>query len=176
MISSRPFPSFFGSGPKAIRPPGRGRRRPELEPLEGRALLSGGRVSREFLFTPIPETAPLAQHIHPGLTILIDGKERAIPADIGVGPTGALPIHTHDDSGAIHVESTSVQRFRLRDFFTVWGQPFDRKRLLDRTANGRTKITMTVDGRPSTAFGSLVLRDFQEITIRLTTAGRRPRV
>jgi hypothetical protein len=95
--------------------------RPGVETVEPRALLASGIVPRAFLFTPIPETATLAEHIHPLLTINIDGQNVPIPAGIGIGPDGNLPIHTHDSSGIIHVESTKKLPFRLQDFFTIWG-------------------------------------------------------
>lgn len=147
---------------------------PAVESLEGRELLSAkGNVPRSFLLTPIPETATLAEHIHPLLTIKVNGQAVAIPEGIGIGPDGDLPIHTHDTTGIIHVESTQMQPFRLRDFFTVWGQPFSKTNILGNKADRTHKITMTVDGRPSTAFGSLLLQNLQDIVINYKTVGRK---
>jgi hypothetical protein len=146
-------------------------RRPALDELEGRALPSAGRVPLSFLETPITEGTPLAEHIHPHLTILINGVPQAVPAGIGIGQAGGgnLPLHTHDDSGTIHVESTRALPFRLQDFFTIWGQSFNSHDVLGHTADVTHKITMTVDGRPSRAFGSLLLQDRQDIVIRYDT-------
>jgi hypothetical protein len=85
-----------------------------------------------FLFTPVSDSAPLAEQIHPFLTIVINGQQQTIPAEIGIEASGNLPIHTHDSSGIIHIESTKVLPFRLRDFFTIWGQPFSKKNILGR--------------------------------------------
>jgi hypothetical protein len=146
---------------------------PSVEPLEGRELLSGVKnVPTSFLFTPIPEGAPLAEHIHPHLTILVDGQLQVIPAGIGLGANGNLPLHTHNASGYIHVESSRVEPFRLRDFFTIWGQTLSNKNVLGHRADRTHKITMTVDGRPSNAFGTLLLRDLQDIVINYTTVSR----
>ena len=142
--------------------------RPTVEPLEGRELLSAAprNVPTSFLFTPILEGTPLAEHIHPDLTIIIDGQNLPIPTGIGLGPNGNLPIHTHDSSGFLHVESTATLPFRLRDFFTIWGQPFSKTGVLGHVADRSHKVTMTVDGRPSHAFGSLLLQDRQDIVIQ----------
>ena len=149
--------------------------RPAVEPLEGRELLSAAprNVPTSFLFTPIVEGTPLAEHIHPDLTIIIDGQNVPIPAGIGLGPNGNLPIHTHNSSGVLHVESTKLLPFRLRDFFTIWGQKFSKNDILGNVANKTHKITMTVDGRPSNAFGSLLLQDLQDIVIRYNTVHRK---
>lgn len=160
----------------AGRPPARERKvavAPSVEGMERRELLAAGKVTRAFLFTPIPETAALAEHIHPFLTIQVNGQNVTIPAGIGIGTgsQGNLPIHTHDSSGILHVESTRALPFRLRDFFTIWGQRFDKTHLLDLKADKTHKITMTVDGRPSQAYGALLLQDLQNIVIRYTTVG-----
>src|SRR5262249_43759878 len=86
-----------------------------------------------FVLSPIqdPHHLGLAMHIHPKLTIIINGQQQVIPASIGLTyPSGssnpnssftaATPIHTHDTSGYLHVESTQVYTFRLSDFFDVW--------------------------------------------------------
>jgi hypothetical protein len=149
-------------------------RKPAFDSLEGRELLSAPKnVPTSFLLTPIPETAVLAEHIHPFLTILIDGKSLAIPQGIGLEVNGNLPIHTHDSTGILHVESTRKLPFRLKDFFTIWGQPFSNKNILGFTADKTHKVTMTVNSRPSTAFGSLLLKDLQDIVIRYVTVKHR---
>lgn len=139
---------------------------PQFDDLEGRTLLSAAKVTRAFLMTPTPDGVPLAEHIHPHLTIIVDGQTQPIPAGIGIKPNGALPIHTHTADGTLHVESTQQLPFRLRDFFTIWGQPFSKRTILGHTAGRGEKITMTVDGRPSKLFGNLMLQEGQQIVIR----------
>jgi hypothetical protein len=69
-----------------------------------------------------------ALHIHQHLDLYVAGKRVTIPADIGIVQTasGVLfsPIHTHDTSGIIHVESPTVRPFTLGEFFDVWGVRF----------------------------------------------------
>lgn len=147
---------------------------PACEPLEGRALLSAGKpgahVPVSFLLTPIPEGTPLVEHLHPHLTILVNGVPQTIPAGIGISASGDRPIHTHTADGTLHVESTQQLTFRLGDFFTIWGQPFNKHDLLGHLTGRGTKIRMTVNGRPSQQFGNLPLQDGQDIVIRFGPA------
>jgi len=69
-------------------------------------------------------------HIHPLLSISVDGEEEAIPANIGITSTCMAEIHTHDASGQLHVETTSQERFEqiaFKDFFDVWEMPLERE-------------------------------------------------
>jgi hypothetical protein len=59
----------------------------------------------------------------------------------------------------------------LQEFFDVWGQTFTNQEILGHHGDADHEITMTVNGQPSTAFASLVLRDEDNIVIRL---GDRP--
>jgi hypothetical protein len=86
-----------------------------------------------------PATRPttLAMHIHPHLSIKVDGRPVTIPANIGIdprlyndhsldcfmpdmgGPIAAT--HTHDASGILHIEAGVQRDFKLGDFLNVWG-------------------------------------------------------
>jgi hypothetical protein len=69
----------------------------------------------------------IAQHIHPMLSISVDGESEEIPANIGIEGSCMREIHTHDTSGAIHVETAKIDTvYMLEDFFTVWNQPLER--------------------------------------------------
>lgn len=64
-----------------------------------------------------------AQHIHAHLDIYVNGKAVEVPADIGIPPDGGItPLHTHDASGIIHVESPDAKAvYTLGQFFDIWG-------------------------------------------------------
>ena len=98
----------------------------------------------------------LALHWHPTLKILVDGQSESIPSNLGLIGDCHFPLHTHDSSGAIHVEAQVVRDYTLGEFMEVWGQPLQR--------DGYT-LEMTVDGQPNTDFGNLVLKDKQEIVL-----------
>jgi hypothetical protein len=62
-------------------------------------------------------------HIHQHLDISINGASVTIPAGIGINEDAGFisPIHVHDTTGIIHVESPTVQTFTLGQFFDIWG-------------------------------------------------------
>jgi hypothetical protein len=62
------------------------------------------------------------EHIHAHLDVYTDGKQTAVPADIGIDQsTGQLSaLHTHDSTGVIHVESPVKVDFSLGQFMTQW--------------------------------------------------------
>jgi hypothetical protein len=129
-------------------------------------LLDGNPGIDPFLVTPVPDGVPLAMHIHPHLSIVIDGQAQVIPAGIGLGPDGDLPIHTHDATGTIHVESPVLRVFHLQDFFSVWGQSFTSQEILGHRVDASHSLTMSVNGQVSTAFGAQVLNDQDSIVIQ----------
>lgn len=60
-------------------------------------------------------------HIHPHLSIVVNNKSAAVPAQIGIlGNRCLYWIHTHDDSGTIHVESPILKNFTLGQFLDIW--------------------------------------------------------
>ncbi len=108
-------------------------------------------------------------HIHPNLTIIINGLKQTIPANTGISLACMHPLHTHDASGKIHVESPEQRDFTLGDFFAVWQKPFSKDRILDYKADGGHQIVMTVDDQPSSEFENLVFKDGQQIVIEYKT-------
>lgn len=141
-----------------------------VEELESRSLPSTiaplVKPTDPFLFRPVAETTPLAMHIHPHLKIIVNGHLVRIPAGIGLRANGALPMHTHTDSGIIHIESPQRRTFILADFFAIWGKTFNRQQILNFRADPRHGLSMTVNGHLSRAFGNDVLTDGQQIVIR----------
>jgi hypothetical protein len=105
------------------------------------------------------------QHIHPNLTITINGQKQEVPQGIGIENNCLHPLHTHDNTGKIHVESPEPRDYTLGDFFSVWGKAFDQTHILDKTADATHRIRMTVNGKDSTEYGSLVLKDLDDIQI-----------
>ena len=106
---------------------------------------------------PIPEKL----HIHPVLKIIANGAQVPVPKNIGLGFKCEKAVHTHDETGAIHVEPN----VSLGDFFDVWEKPFNRDQILDFKRDETHEIVMTVDGKPSEEFEKLLMLDKQQIVI-----------
>ena len=97
----------------------------------------------------------LRYHVHARLTIFVAGKQRAVPAGVGIGPplqtagpfvaggTCFALLLTHAADGVIHVESPHAITFVLDQFFAVWQQPLDASDV--GPATGR--VTAFVNGR-----------------------------
>jgi hypothetical protein len=71
---------------------------------------------------PMLSSEGAAEHIHAHLDVLVDGRAVPVPANIGIDRTRASisPLHTHDDSGVIHIESPVHRQFSLGEFFSEW--------------------------------------------------------
>lgn len=62
------------------------------------------------------------EHIHAHVDLIINGRPESVPAGIGIDRARRLisPLHTHDGSGVIHIESPVKRSFSLGEFFTEW--------------------------------------------------------
>ncbi|MEV0095637.1 hypothetical protein [Streptomyces sp. NPDC050738] len=99
----------------------------------------------------------MAMHIHPHLTVYVDGRRVPVPADVGIDRTGPKPryspLHTHDRSGKLHVESAVWRDFTLGQFLVEWGV---------RCSGGRATVDgVAFRGDPS----RIVLHDKDDIKL-----------
>jgi hypothetical protein len=109
-----------------------------------------------------------ALHIHQHIDIFVDGKSVTVPKDIGINYDERFisPLHTHDRTGVIHVESDKVQDFTLGQFFDVWGVRLTKDCLGGYCAKGSEKLRVFSNGKPVTGDPRrLVLSAHQEIAI-----------
>lgn len=106
----------------------------------------------------------MVSHIHPNLTLIVDGISSSVPENIGIdtslykdhsldkyGMSGMAPIHTHDSSGVIHVESNTNRNYTFDEFLDIWGL-----NLNDKT------IQVSANGKPVNDL-SYVLKDSDDI-------------
>jgi hypothetical protein len=76
---------------------------------------------------PVLGAESFVVHIHQHLDLYVRGKHEPLPALIGINVQQRYlsPIHTHDFSGVIHVESPTKRTFTLGQFWDVYGVRFD---------------------------------------------------
>ncbi len=122
------------------------------------------KTTREVALTCTTDMAT-QYHIHPYLKIFINGTETTIPANIGIQPSCMTSLHTHDDSGKLHVESPEKRDFTLADFFAVWQKPFSKNQILEYRADATHQIRETVNDTAVSSFENTVLRDGDKIVI-----------
>jgi len=122
-------------------------------------------------------TMPDEYHVHPHLTIYLNGEALAIPQNIGIesGPPRCFyTIHTHDYSGKIHVESDGTGTFTLGQFFAVWGVTLNGTTVADLT--GMPVVVYVTDRGDTEAtkveeadWDEIELTEYREITIQVGT-------
>jgi hypothetical protein len=86
-------------------------------------------------------------HIHAHLDIFINGKPYPIPAEIGIVPNQCIYwMHTHDNTGIIHIESPKDRDFTLGEFFDIWGEKFDNNQIFNNVVGkgGSNNSTLSV--------------------------------
>ena len=105
-------------------------------------------------------------HIHPELSIDINGERQEISSNIGVSPGCMRPLHTHDATGKLHIEFPREYDFTLGEFFKVWGKQFSGSQIFDYATDETNAISMTVNGEESLDYENLILNDADSIEIK----------
>ena len=91
-----------------------------------------------------------------------------IPADSGVIPGCMRGIHTHDDTGKLHIETPEAMEARLEHFFQIWEQSFTSTQLLDASVGEGESISLTVNGELVDNPQNHILEDGQELVLTLS--------
>jgi hypothetical protein len=119
---------------------------------------------------------PLALHEHSHLDIVVNGSTVPVPADIGFGPIVRAALHTHDQTGVVHLESNQADAtFTLGEFFDVWGLRLTPTCIGGYCASGDKSLRLFVDGEPYEGDPrSLRLTDQEEIVVTYGTQGQVP--
>jgi hypothetical protein len=134
------------------------------------------------------------KHIHAHLDVFVNGKPTPVPAGIGIdisvpgvqhgtAPDGTptyggirlcsrpciAALHTHDDSGVLHIESQKPRPYTLGEVFTEWNVRLDKK-CVGGYCRPRAHIAVYENGKPYTADpAALVLKNLHEIAIVIGT-------
>ena len=109
-----------------------------------------------------------ALHTHQHLDLFINDGIAIIPANIGVNEVERFisPLHTHDETGIIHVESDEIRDFTLGQFFDVWGVRLTKECVGGYCARGGHSLKIYLNGKLLSGDPrALVLRDQQEIAL-----------
>ncbi|MFL5797003.1 MAG: hypothetical protein ACJ77A_03600 [Actinomycetota bacterium] len=118
----------------------------------------------------------LAYHIHQNLAVYVNGTLEPVPTGLGAISSNALAeIHTHDNSGTIHVEAGATRHFTLGDVFDVWGVLFTPNQIGAYKNHGDTRIRVFVNGKPYRGDPTQVpLRDKEVIVVTYGTPAQIP--
>jgi hypothetical protein len=89
----------------------------------------------------------LVFHNHAHLDMFINGQPYTIPSQVGIVPGKCIYwLHTHDDSGVIHIESPVTRNFTLGQFFDIWKKKFSNVQIFDNIANATNTMSIYVNG------------------------------
>lgn len=116
----------------------------------------------------------LAVHYHAHLDVIVDGRPVTVPAGLGIDEARHLiaPLHTHDETGIVHIESATDVPFTLGQVFTEWGQPLSAGRIGSFTVPAGQQLRVYRNGRQVTGDpAKLVLKAHDEIVVWVGPAG-----
>jgi hypothetical protein len=108
------------------------------------------------------------EHIHAHLDVLVDGEAVPVPADIGIDVHSRTisPLHTHDASGVLHIESPVKRQFSLGEFFSEWQVSLSEDNIGALRTGGGKVVRVFVNGAQRTGNpGAIMLGAHDEITV-----------
>lgn len=122
----------------------------------------------------------IIMHTHSSLNVTVNGDFLLVPNGVGINSTlwndhsldkfgterkittfgmitpAMSPLHTHDSSGLIHVESTEYRNYTLGDFLNIWGLPLE----------GR-KVNLITDGNSTENYANHTLKDMEKMILKI---------
>ena len=111
-------------------------------------------------------------HYHFQLNITINDERSEIPMNVGfeLNETGELiifrhPIHTYDNSGRIHIETTKDATALLGFFFDIWEKDFTKNKILDYETDEQHIIEVKVNGNSVETYEDTILEPYIFIDI-----------
>jgi hypothetical protein len=130
------------------------------------------------------------KHIHAHLDVFVNGRPARVPAGIGIeisvpgvqhgtSPDGSpayggislcarpciAALHTHDDTGVLHIESQKPRAYRLGELFTEWHVRLDGK-CVGGYCRPADSVVVFVNGKRYTGNpAALELTNLEEIAI-----------
>jgi hypothetical protein len=117
------------------------------------------------------------EHYHAHLDVVVDGSSVVVPAATGIDLENARisPIHTHDTTGVIHIESPTAATYTLGQFFAEWQVQLSATCIADLCSGADRQMVVTVNGKPFAGDpASIVLAAHQQISIWSGKPGTQP--
>ncbi|GJF30614.1 hypothetical protein KNE206_33140 [Kitasatospora sp. NE20-6] len=120
-----------------------------------------------------------ALHIHAHLDVFVDGEAVTVPPLIGIDEQAQQisPLHTHDTTGVVHIESPVQADFSLGQFMTQWQVSLAADHIGGLRTDADHTLTAYVDGK---AVGgdpaAIIFGAHQEVALVYGTADENARV
>jgi hypothetical protein len=116
-----------------------------------------------------------AEHIHIHLDVWVDGQKVTVPQLVGIneGAQTISPLHTHDTTGVVHIESPVVKDYNLGQFMTEWGVPLNGNQIGGDKTDATHTLKVYVNGKQTSGDPSkLVFHAHDEIALVYGTAAQ----
>ena len=127
---------------------------------------------------PPTSSNKMVLHNHVNLNVTYNGQALTVPEHIGMiqigkaddpllygdrsldkyGMEGMSPLHTHDVSGTIHVESNTMRDFSLGEFLDIWK---------GSEVNGKT-VQASLNGNSVSDYRNIILNDGDSISLNIS--------
>ena len=109
-------------------------------------------------------------HYHAHLSIFLNGSSYLVPGGIGIKPPDCIYwLHTHDDSGIIHIESPQNNTFNLGQFFDIWGQKLNDTQLfrfkVDNSSSRSLTVHLNGTAINQTSIGEITILNHEDIVV-----------
>ena len=116
-------------------------------------------------------------HHHVHLSLFVNGEQIALPRGTGMKNPGhngfvyhatcVYALHTHDETGIIHIEPPNGDTFTLKQYFDVWGEPLSTNGFAGYTGPVSVYIGGTLE--PGMDPTTVAFTPFEEITLVIGT-------
>jgi hypothetical protein len=107
-------------------------------------------------------------HIHAHLDIIINGVYFLVPSQIGIPGNCFYWLHTHDESGIIHIEAPMHRDFTLGQFFDIWNMKLGNSQIFNYVTNTNNPLNVYINGTKvpdGTNYRDIKLHAHDEIAI-----------
>lgn len=116
------------------------------------------------------DTDNIVTHIHAHLIIVVQGKPITIPvAGADMDTMTVAPIHTHDTSGTLHVETDTTNAYipNMLDFIRLWNKGADNVCLIF-TGSAKCEVAVSINKQDASMDDALHAGDRMVIRISLS--------
>ena len=145
-------------------------------------VITQGKTPANAAYPPIDNvscqsTEQGGTHIHAHVTMYVNGTKTALPANIGIAPDSSCLywLHTHDDTGVIHIEAPEGVSVTFGNFLHIWEQRFQQLGYPSQLSPGATGWQVYINGKPfSGDFRTIPLQSHTLITLAYNSPGVQP--
>lgn len=113
------------------------------------------------------EMEQLGYHIHAHVDLFVNGNKHTVPALIGITNNCFYWLHTHDDSGVIHIESPIIKNFTLSQFLKIWKSKYNDPEIANIISNNTKEFSIYLNGKKTlnTNIQNVIFHPHDEIVI-----------